>query len=397
MRQALRICWIGGSRYSDPLNPTHEKKWQTLHQRLETMLFVVAFSVDLRPRQFSPHAHFYLLPALPAAILRYIIMFALGPLLLLWLILRHGVNVIVAHDPYFGAIGALVKGIVRLMGRRVVVIVESHADFEEALFMQRDVPLAGLMRRVMGAVARYSLRRADLFRAVSSNTRDQLLQYQPQTPLHQFMTWTDPDAFKQVPRQAVPSQSQAITYAGVIIPRKGIHLLLDAFARIVPDYPEAHLWLVGSPDNADYHAACQAQAAALKLENHVDFVGRVNQDVLADYMARSRALILPSSSEGLPRVIIEGMLVGLPIIATAVSGIPDVLVEGENGYLIPPEDADAIETALRKLYSAPPETVDMMGATARRFAVDFFSTDTYMQGYADLFDHARRLLEGPKR
>lgn len=393
MRQALRICWIGGSRYSDPLNPTHEKKWQTLHQRLGTMLFVVAFSADLRPRQFSPHAHFYLLPALPAALLRYILMFGLGPLLLLWLILRHGVNVIVAHDPYFGAIGAVAKAITGLMGRRVVVIVESHADFEQALFMQRDVPLAGAMRRMMAAVARYSLKRADLFRAVSSNTRDQLLRHQPETPLHQFMTWTDPDAFKQVPRQAVPSQSQAITYAGVIIPRKGIHLLLEAFARILPDYPAAHLWLVGSPDNLDYNAACQQQAQALNIQDHVDFVGRVNQDVLADYMAQSRALILPSSSEGLPRVIIEGMLVGLPVIATAVSGIPDVLVEGENGYLIPPEDADAIETALRRLYSASPETVDTMGATARRFAVDFFSTDTYMQGYESLFDHARHVLE----
>lgn len=395
MRQALRICWIGGSRYSDPLNPTHEKKWQTLHQRLKTMLFVVAFSVDLRPRQFSPHARFYLLPALPAAMLRYVLMFVLGPLLLLWLILRHGVNVIVAHDPYFGAIGALAKGLVRLMGRRVILIVESHADFEEALFMQRNIPFAGVMRRLMAAVARYSLNTTDLFRAVSSNTRDQLLRHQPETPLHQFMTWTDPDAFKHVPRQAVPSQSQAITYAGVIIPRKGIHFLLDAFARILPDYPTAHLWLVGSPDNLDYYAACQQQAQALNIQDHVDFIGKVNQDVLADYMARSRALILPSSSEGLPRVIIEGMLVGLPVIATAVSGIPDVLVEGENGYLIPPENTAAIETALRKLYSESAERVDTMGATAHRFAIDFFSTDTYMQGYESLFDHARRMLEGP--
>ncbi len=387
----MHICWVGGTRYTDPLDATQDKKWRTLHERLGIEIFVISFSSDWHPRYFAPHARFYLLPALPIALLRYATMYMLAPLLLLWLVFAHGVRVIVAHDPYFGLIGALVKQIARVFGKRLILIIESHADFEVAVFLQRRMPFAGAIQQVMNRVARYSLRHANLLRAVSSNTRQQLQDWSPpRIPLHKFITWTDLDTFKNIQREKLPSQTHDLVYVGVLIPRKGIHFLLDAFAKIAPEYADSHLWLVGSADNPQYTSQLKAQVERLGLLNRVTFVGRVAQAELAGYLGRCRAMVLPSSSEGLPRVVVEAMLAAMPVVATHVSGIPDVIQDGINGYLVPPENADALETALRKVMQNP--DVDSMGAEGRDFAAQYFSTDVYMEGYRRLFEDAAAIL-----
>jgi glycosyltransferase involved in cell wall biosynthesis len=391
MNGRLHICWLGGTRYTNPLDATQDKKWRTLHERLKLEIFIVSFSSDWRPRFFAPHARFYLLPALPVAFLRYATMYTLAPLLLLWLVFGRGVRVVVTHDPYFGLIGALTKQISGVFGKRLILIVESHADFEVAVFLQRQMPFASAIQHIMNRVARYSLRHADLLRAVSSNTRQQLQAWSPPgTPLHQFITWTDMDTFKAIQREKLPSQTHDLIYVGVLIPRKGVHFLLDAFARVVPEYADSHLWLVGSADNPEYTSQLKAQVERLKVSNRVTFVGRVEQVELARYLGRCRALVLPSSSEGLPRVVVEAMLAAMPVVATCVSGIPDVIQDSVNGYLVPPENVDALETALRKVMQN--SDVDKMGKQARDFAAQYFSTDTYMEGYRRLFEDAAAIL-----
>lgn len=380
---SLRVCWLGGTRYTNPLNPTQDKKWRRLHDDLGITIDIISFAPGLRPRYFAPHAHFYLLPALPVAVLRYVTMFTLGPLLLLWLVRWRGVSVIVTNDPYFGAIGAWVK---QRCGGRPTLIIESHADFEVAVFMQRRMPLAGLVRRLMRHAARYALSHADLLRAVSSTTRDQLAALAPHLPMHQFMTWSDFDIFQDTPRTLPPSQSFDLAYVGVLVPRKGVHYLLDAFARLAADFPAARLWLIGSPDNPAYARQLEDQAQRLGIRDQVTFTGGLKQQALADQLSHSRALILPSSSEGLPRVVIEGMLAGLPIVATRVAGIPDVVTDGVSGYLFPPEDADALYDALYRILEGA--DVDAMGAAARAFALDFFSADAYVDGYRELLAEA---------
>lgn len=392
MNLNLNVCWVGGTRYTDPLDATQDKKWRTLRQRLGIEIFVISFSSNWQPRFFAPHAHFYLLPAFPFAFLRYVTMYVLAPLLLLWLVFRRDVRVVVTHDPYFGLIGALVKQIAWVFGKRLVLIIESHADFEVAVFLQRRMPFAGLIRSVMSWGARCSLRRADLLRAVSSNTRQQLQDWSPPgIPLHQFITWTDLDTFNEIRREKLPSQTHDLIYVGVLIPRKGVHFLLDAFTKIAPEYADSHLWLVGSADNPEYAAHLKDQIERLGLSSRVRFTGRLTQAELARYLGRCRALVLPSSSEGLPRVVVEAMLAAMPVVATCVSGIPDVIQDGVNGYLVPPENADTLEIALRKVLQNP--DVDDMGAQGRAFAAKYFSTDAYMEGYRRLFEDAAAILK----
>ena len=377
----LKVCWLGGTRYTNPLNPTLDAKWRALAE-MGADIHIVGFSAGMRPRHFRQHANFYLLPELPSSILRYFEMFLIAPLLLLWIIFRHGASVIVTQSPFEGAIGAFVKQVAGLSGRRVGLAVESHADFEVAVFTQRKVMLAGVMRGLMNRAARYAFRHADVLRAVSNSAREQLEAWSPGTPIVQFMTWVDVDAFGTVTREKPLSQSQNLVCAAVLIPRKGQHILLDALAQIAEEVPEAHLWLVGKAENLAYAARLREQTQRLGLDDRVTFVGAIPQQELAGYMARSRALVLDSSSEGLPRVVVEAMFSGLAVIASNVSGTPQVIGDGVTGYLIPPEDVPALVDALRKMYANP--DIDGMGERAAAFVRQFFSREAYVDGYRRL-------------
>ncbi len=377
----LKVCWVGGTRYTRPLNPTLEAKWQALAE-MGADIYIVGFSAGMRPRYFQQHAHFYLLPELPISIVRYFEMFLIAPVVVLWIVSRHDVSVIVTQSPFEGAIGAFVKQVAGLFGRRVALAVESHADFEVALFTQRRVRFAGLMRGLMNRAARYAFRHADALRAVSDSAREQLEDWSPGTPIVQFMTWVDVDAFGTVTREKPLSQSHDLVCAAVLIPRKGQHILLDAFSQVAEEVPEAHLWLVGKAENVAYAAQLRQQMERLGLNDRVTLVGAVSQQELAGYMARSRALVLDSSSEGLPRVVVEAMFSGLAVIASNVSGTPQVIEDGVTGYLIPPEDVPALVDALRAMYNNP--HIDEMGARAAVFVRQFFSREAYVDGYRRL-------------
>lgn len=381
----LTVLWVGNPRYTQPLNDTEDKKWQYL-TALGVKMIVLGFATGLRPRDFTQHARFILLPELPTSILRYVEMFTLAPLMMLWLVIRRDVRIIVATSPFEGALAAWVKRTARLFGRRVALVVESHGDFEVAVLEQRKVAFMRAYRWAMGKAARYGLRHADVLRGVSKSTREQLMRWAAGKRVHQFMAWTDASAFRDRPRAIPVAEARDIVYAGVLIPRKEVHTLLTAFASIVDEIPDAHLWLVGKPENAAYTAELHTQTAALGLQTRVTFVGRVTQAELGGYMARGRALVLPSLSEGLPRVVIEAMFSGLVVIASRVSGIPEVIEDGVTGYLITPKDPQGLANTLRRMYANP--EVAAMTSRARTVAESVFSEQAFLEGYRQLLGAA---------
>lgn len=381
----LGVCWLGNMRYTQPLSLTDDRKWRLL-AGLGMRMYIIGFSADRRPRQFTCHARFYLLPELPLAPLRYLEFVLIAPLLMLWLVFRRNVRVLVASSPYEGALGALVKQAARLVGRRVALVVESHGDYEVSVFMQRQVRLAGLYRWLMRRAVAVAFYHADAFRAISGMTARQLQPHVRGRPFQQFMTWTDAAVFRDTPREIPITHTQDVVYAGVLIPRKGVHVLLEAFAAIAEDVPNATLWLVGKAENTEYAAQLAEQAQRLELAGRVQFVGAVPQRELAAYFGRCRVKVLPSLSEGLGRVLLEAMLCGTPCIGSRVDGIPDLVKDGITGYLVPPEDPAALSQALLKALTDPDP--DAMSDRARTFARSFFSETAYVEGYERLLSQA---------
>lgn len=387
---ATKICFLGGARYGRPLDATSEKKFRAM-KALGT-LFVIGFSQDLKMRRFMEHARFYLLPQAPWPILRYLEIFVFGLMILFWLIIRHRIEVVIAQSPYEGFIAALAIKFVGWFGYQARLVVEIHGDFEKSLFLQREVGFPGLYRFVMSCVAHYSIKQADLLRAISNSTKEQIKRWAPGKMVVQFPTWTDIETFLQSPIKAKKDDLQGILYVGVLTPLKGVHHLVNAFAVVAEDWPRAQLSIIGKDENKRYAADLSEQVNNLGLKDRVRFMGAMSQSELAYWMANSSVLVLPSTSEGLGRVIIEAMATATPVIGSRVGGIPELVEDGVRGFLVPPGDEIALAERLRWILTNP-DNAGAMGERGRRFVEHFFSTESYLNGYKQIFEIAQARIE----
>jgi len=124
-------------------------------------------------------------------------------------------------------------------------------------------------------------------------------------------------------------------------PEKGVDVLIAAFPQVVAAYPEAVLALVGAGTQMP---ANKAAAAAAGVRERVEFMGVLSNPAPA--IAAGDAVVLPSRREGLPVVVLEAFALARPVIATRVGGTPDVVRDGDTGWLVPPEDPPALADAL---------------------------------------------------
>jgi len=122
----------------------------------------------------------------------------------------------------------------------------------------------------------------------------------------------------------------------------------------------------------------------LNLESNVEFVGELSRESLTAAYRSSKLLVIASRSEGLPLVLLEALWLGVPVVATAVDGLPEVVVEDVNGLLVPPENAGALADALLRLL-LDSDLRRRLGRQARASIVDRFSpeatTDKYLEVY----------------
>jgi glycosyltransferase involved in cell wall biosynthesis len=130
-----------------------------------------------------------------------------------------------------------------------------------------------------------------------------------------------------------------ILFVGSLYPVKGVQYLITAMKKIHEDIPDARLILVGDGVERERLVALSIQ---LGIQKYVQFVGKVPHKEVQTFMQQADVFVLPSLSEGFGIVILEAMACGLPIVATRVGGIPEVIKNDINGYLVEPKRPDEI-------------------------------------------------------
>lgn len=376
-QENYRICFLGGARYSCPLSVTHQKKFALLKNL--GAIYVIGFSLNWQPKIFQEEARFYLLPNLPLPSLRYLLFFTINPIILLWLVVRYKINIIIAQSPYEALAAVWVKNFVKLWGYSLYLVVESHGDFENYLFLQRRVLWPHLYKKIMQNVVRTTLSHADVLRSISDAIGQQLRRYAPDQHMVEFMAWTDISTFWDAGSH-IHHKQLIVTYIGVLIPRKGVHHLINAFAQTIQHVPMSQLKIIGRPDNPDYTQTLKKQIEEYHLQEKVLFIPEIPQQQLCHEVSQSTVLILPSLSEGLGRVLIEAMATGTPVIGTHVGGIPDIIQEGVTGFLVPPADENVLAEKMVYLLENPAKALEM-GKKGREFVQNYFSPEIYYQGY----------------
>ncbi len=180
---------------------------------------------------------------------------------------------------------------------------------------------------------------------------------------------------------------RVVVAAGRFSPEKGFDVLLDAAAMALRADPHAGLVVFG---DGDLRPLLEAQIARLNLAERVRLPGFIAD--LDHLLPAADIVALPSHSEGLPNVLLEAAAAGVPVVATRVGGVPEVVTDGETGLLVPPADPAALAAALGRLLADEP-CQRRFGAAGRRAMHAGFTFAAQAAAYADLLGRlARRPL-----
>jgi glycosyltransferase involved in cell wall biosynthesis len=178
----------------------------------------------------------------------------------------------------------------------------------------------------------------------------------------------------------VPPGRLVIGAVGRLDRQKGFDLLLRAVARL----PAAHVVLVG---DGPERPALERLAAELGIAGRVSLLGW-SEDA-PGYLRSFDVLAVPSRYEGLPLVLLEAMVAGVPVVATTVGGIPDAVRDEVSALLVPPDDVAALAAALRRLATEEPLR-RRLAAAAREAGRSRFTVEAMARSYADLYDQLLR-------
>ena len=184
-----------------------------------------------------------------------------------------------------------------------------------------------------------------------------------------------------------------VSIAGRLEQRKGTDELAHAMMLVIQEVPAAHLDVVGQWTTQEDRAAFTDTCRRLGIASHVAISGAVPNEEVLRCLARASVFALPSHCENLPIAVIEAMASGLPVVATPVGGIPEMVEDGVTGFLVPVNDHQALAERLVQLLQSP-ELCRSMGCAGRARFEERYSADVVIQRlaeiYATLADCARR-------
>jgi len=150
-------------------------------------------------------------------------------------------------------------------------------------------------------------------------------------------------------KHGVPAEAKVVVSAGSLIERKGHHRVIQALAQLVEKGLNAQLLIVGGAGREGrYEDQLRSRVADLRLGDRVRFTGEVSPEELAELMSASDVFCLASSREGWPNVVHEALSCGLPVVATRVGAIPDMIPSRDYGFAVAVGDALALECALEE-------------------------------------------------
>jgi glycosyltransferase involved in cell wall biosynthesis len=228
-------------------------------------------------------------------------------------------------------------------------------------------------------LASQGVRRADGVRTLSNFT-SQAVREEGVEPTGTFPAFMDLESFLETPPAPLPDPPVAV-FVGVLERYKGADVLAQAWRLAAPQVPSATLHLVGRGTMRGV-----ANRLVAELPRQTRWTESLETDGVVQALDDATVLLLPSRSEGLPRVIIEAACRGRAVVASGAGGIPDLITHGENGLLVPPGDAEALANALVHVLSDE-GVAESLGAAAHRAVQPWLATpEEYARRVRDLVE-----------
>ena len=236
-------------------------------------------------------------------------------------------------------------------------------------------------------ITRFGIEQSDRVTAISNYLRQATLDtFAVSTPIEVIYNFIDAEFYRRRPdpslkKRLAPRGEKIILHISTFRPIKRITDCIEVLARIRAEGPNARLVMCGDgPERAE----AEAVATRLNVSDDVIFAGQQPQSMIREYLSIADLLLLPSQSESFGLVALEAMACEVPVIATRVGGLPELVEDGATGFLFPVGDVNAMAAGAISLLSNQALT-QQFGRLAREVAITRFSAERIIPEYEALY------------
>jgi glycosyltransferase involved in cell wall biosynthesis len=221
-------------------------------------------------------------------------------------------------------------------------------------------------------IERFTVRKCRNFICETNFASEFVRRLNPAAKVHMLRTPVRHEFFA-IKRNPSPDNKPVLLFVGSVIPEKGIEILLNSFAETLKDFPAADLRVIGH-FTPSYARVLESLMIRLGIAKQVTMYGYLNVKELARHFAEATLLVLPSFMDTAPNVIAEAQVAGVPVVATAVGGIPEMTEPDVTGILVQPRSVPSLTAGLLRLLRDS-ATAKSMAAAAQERVMSHYEPD----------------------
>jgi glycosyltransferase involved in cell wall biosynthesis len=371
------VLFIAPTTYQLPLTENLKKKFITLSEVCNVSVLAFANSKTFLNETYG---NFYLNKKIKNRLINYFRIIQISIFTTHKIIKKENIDIVCFQDPVSSFFSIL---FLKVRRAEVKIVVETHGDFIETLSLEKNLVLPMLYKKLFYIMAKYSIGKSNIIRAVSSSTEQQVLDIDSSKSVVRFPAWIDFKDFQNIEPKPLSKDKFNILFIGSVTDRKKPHMIIEAIQRI--NDKSYHLSIVGPAPNEKYFKELKDLIDKSDLQNQVSLIGPVDRESVKDYYSTSNLMILPSISEGLARVIFESQVAMCPVLVTDAPGMSDIVIDGQTGYVFESNNLDSLSLKIEYIKNNYDEA-SLVAKNAKGFILSNYSEDNFKFSFKKLFD-----------
>ena len=371
------VLFIAPTTYQLPLTENLKKKFITLSEVCNVSVLAFANSKTFLNETYG---NFYLNKKIKNRLINYFRIIQISIFTTHKIIKKENIDIVCFQDPVSSFFSIL---FLKVRRAEVKIVVETHGDFIETLSLEKNLVLPRLYKKLFYMMAKYSIGKSNIIRAVSSSTEQQVLDIDSSKSVVRFPAWIDFKDFQNIEPKPLSKDKFNILFIGSVTDRKKPHMIIEAIQRI--NDKSYNLSIVGPAPNEKYFKELKDLIDKSDLQNQVSLIGPVDRESVKDYYSTSNLMILPSISEGLARVIFESQVAMCPVLVTDAPGMSDIVIDGQTGYVFESNNLDSLSLKIEYIKNNY-EEASLVAKNAKGFILSNYSEDNFKFSFKKLFD-----------
>ena len=371
------VLFIAPTTYQLPLTENLKKKFITLSEVCNVSVLAFANSKTFLNETYG---NFYLNKKIKNRLINYFRIIQISIFTTHKIIKKENIDIVCFQDPVSSFFSIL---FLKVRRAEVKIVVETHGDFIETLSLEKNLVLPSLYKKLFYIMAKYSIGKSNIIRAVSSSTEQQVLDIDSSKSVVRFPAWIDFKDFQNIEPKPLSKDKFNILFIGSVTDRKKPHMIIEAIQR--SNDKSYNLSIVGPAPNEKYFKELKDLIDKSDLQNQVSLIGPVDRENVKDYYSTSNLMILPSISEGLARVIFESQVAMCPVLVTDAPGMSDIVIDGQTGYVFESNNLDSLSLKIEYIKNNY-EEASLVAKNAKGFILSNYSEDNFKFSFKKLFD-----------